>query len=709
MARFHFIVHKIAIRVRSCSAKQRFVKRCQNILILNILAALFTCFVHAQPRQPAGVYAKVRLNEAVASYTGPPENIHDCLRQLYRDLLSNPAIQGLTIGAAWDKIQTSDATYPDGYDFSYLDDAFMEAHNANPPKSVQLIITPGFDTPKWLLDQLPDCVWKNKVVQGPCGKQQWYKVPEESRSDSDRLPLPWDSKYKKKWYAFLEGLNTKYAADPAFVAVAVAGPVAGSDEMILPTSGNDKHIQPSGLKVNDTWSALIANSFPNGRYDPYSDQVFVDQWNDAIDHYEKIFQGVTVFLGPDAGGDFPEFPPSIVLPPPVDPTSWQAIDCQKTTTPMSCAAKTAILTHFLAATNSYGLATGKATQVGGMKASSPTDTGNIGVPGVKLLTSLAPTPTPLPTPILGGAAFDLPVSDVKFTQSVGCSLKPCPTLSPEEAAANVLAVFFDQTPFAKTFEGVQGKIVKKGQEPIHYLDVPHVDVQYAEAHPCPATPSAVLGYKSFMDQINDASYALLTMSNRPVPSSLLPPRASTCVHPGQDVTPPQTTAVASGPTGNNGWFTGPVVVDFTATDNASAIAETDYSLDGGTKWTPIICDNLYVTSDAIYDILYRSIDGANNEETPNSIHFKIDSTAPITTVSTRYVKVRGMTTSVLLTLTAFDNLSGVAKTEYSKDNGVTWIAGNGLALTTSGTYTILYRSIDVAGNMEQIKSITVNF
>ncbi|HYX28967.1 MAG TPA: beta-galactosidase, partial [Pyrinomonadaceae bacterium] len=203
--------------------------------------------VYAQPRQPAGVYAKVLIDEAVASYTGPPENIHICLRQLYHDLLHSDAIQGLTIGGHWDKIQTADATYPDGYDFSYLDDAFIEANKAG--KSIQLIITPGFDTPTWLTEQLPDCVWENKVLQGRCGKQQWYKFRESQRADSDMLPLPWDKLYKKKWYAFLEGLNANYAENPAFVAIAVAGPVAASDEIILPTSRNDKHKQPSGLSV----------------------------------------------------------------------------------------------------------------------------------------------------------------------------------------------------------------------------------------------------------------------------------------------------------------------------------------------------------------------------------------------------------------------------------------------------------------------------
>ena len=61
---------------------------------------------------------------------------------------------------------------------------------------------------------------------------------------------PGDPTYKSAWYDFLRGLNAKYSADTAFVSIAVAGPVAASDEMIPPTSLNDKHIQPSGLSVD---------------------------------------------------------------------------------------------------------------------------------------------------------------------------------------------------------------------------------------------------------------------------------------------------------------------------------------------------------------------------------------------------------------------------------------------------------------------------
>jgi len=59
---------------------------------------------------------------------------------------------------------------------------------------------------------------------------------------------------------------------------------------------------------------------------------------------------------------------------------------------------------------------------------------------------------------------------------------------------------------------------------------------------------------------------------------------------------------------------------------------------------------------------------------------------------------------VTVTLTATDAWSGVNKTEYSFDN-VTWIEYTGpFMITSEGITTIFYRSIDNAGNVEEVKS-----
>jgi hypothetical protein len=64
--------------------------------------------------------------------------------------------------------------------------------------------------------------------------------------------------------------------------------------------------------------------------------------------------------------------------------------------------------------------------------------------------------------------------------------------------------------------------------------------------------------------------------------------------------------------------------------------------------------------------------------------------------------------SVVVAFTASDNLSGVARTEYSLDNGAHWQPGTRFALTEDGLYKVLFRSIDVAGNIEKVNSIKLN-
>jgi hypothetical protein len=250
----------------------------------------------ASPRKPLGVFAKASIETVMEEkkFQGASDAVlRAAFRKLYAQLLANPAIAGLTIGAHWDHIQTAEV-YPDGYDFSFLDDAFIEAKRAN--KSVALIITPGVVSPKWLLDKIPDCtingVFLGKGVAPKCGKQAFEGFPEEQRDDgNNEIPLPWNDKYQEAWADFLVHLNDRYGGNPAFVAIAVAGPIAASDEIILPTSENvdPSKQQPSGLPVDETWRQLISHSFPDGRYATNPDQAFIDSWKTTINSYEQIF------------------------------------------------------------------------------------------------------------------------------------------------------------------------------------------------------------------------------------------------------------------------------------------------------------------------------------------------------------------------------------------------------------------------------------
>ncbi|MGA2602545.1 MAG: IPT/TIG domain-containing protein, partial [Bryobacteraceae bacterium] len=361
----------------------------------------------------------------------------------------------------------------------------------------------------WLLAEIPSCdpLFTTGSAPSNCGTVTFLGYPEAQRSDGNVLPLPWNSVYQAAWGAFLTNLNARYSSNPAFVSIAIAGPVGASDEMIFPTSLNDTVAQPSGLNVDATWAALIQHSFPSTSAYLNTDQVFIDAWKQAIDASEAIFTGVTLFIGADAGNDFPNFSETVTPHP--DNTLF-AQDCSNSpkTEIMSCEAKTEVLSYFVTVAGPNE----KGTQVGGMTASSPATIGNIGVPGVKLLTALLPPSIPF----LGGAEFDQPVSGPSTLQMEGCPNPNggCMGLTVEEAAYNVMTVFFYGTPAAEFYGGTVGTA------PIQYLEVPFNDLQYALANPCPAAASPSLGYISLQDLYARASYDLFAMANQ---ASSLPP------------------------------------------------------------------------------------------------------------------------------------------------------------------------------------------
>jgi hypothetical protein len=471
------------------------------------------------PRKPLGVYAHVDIPDAirVLSDTCKASTAaeHACLRQLYAQLLSNPAISGLTAGAHWDAIQLSDpicffnhscAAGSDGYDWSFVDDVFDEANSAH--KTVQLIITPGVDSPQWLFDKIPSCdgLFTTGHAAPDCGKVTFIDFPEIQRADGNPPvePLPWNPVYNEAWWDFLAHLNARFKYDAAFVSIAVAGPICASTEFILPTTANGS-FQANGLPADDAWNTLIKHSFPFSGYLFDTDQVFIDAWKITIDAYEKIFSGVTLFLSPDAGNDMPEY--SETRPPHRDNTLF-AVDCGSVNNEvMSCEAKTDVLSYFVTA---YG-PNQKSTQVGGMTAGSLETPGDIGVAGVKVLTSLRP-----PAFLIGGAEFDFALTDAKTFQQQGCPKFPadCGNLTIELGAYNTLTVFFYGTPVAAFYGGAVGTA------PIQYLGVDYTDVIYAEQTPCAMPPNKTINNMSLQDLLNKASHDLYAMAGVQMP---LPP------------------------------------------------------------------------------------------------------------------------------------------------------------------------------------------
>jgi len=88
---------------------------------------------------------------------------------------------------------------------------------------------------------------------------------------------------------------------------------------------------------------------------------------------------------------------------------------------------------------------------------------------------------------------------------------------------------------------------------------------------------------------------------------------------------------------------------------------------------------------------YYATDNAGNAESTHSLTVCVDLTAPTTTATI---------VGSLVTLSATDSLSGVAATYYSIDGGGAQTYSAPFTASASGSHTLQYWSIDVAGNPE---------
>jgi hypothetical protein len=134
-----------------------------------------------------------------------------------------------------------------------------------------------------------------------------------------------------------------------------------------------------------------------------------------------------------------------------------------------------------------------------------------------------------------------------------------------------------------------------------------------------------------------------------------------------------------------------------------------YSLDGQANVTSNGNTILTSLGEGSHNIIVYANDTYGNMGFSNIVYFTIDTTSPTTDISLSgtlgldewYIS------DVTVTLTANDDVSGVAARAYSLD-GTTWITYTGLfTISSEGITTVYYNSTDNAGNIEETKSTTV--
>ena len=98
-----------------------------------------------------------------------------------------------------------------------------------------------------------------------------------------------------------------------------------------------------------------------------------------------------------------------------------------------------------------------------------------------------------------------------------------------------------------------------------------------------------------------------------------------------DVTPPTTNVTLDGSLGKQGWYRGSVTATLNASDALSGVAEIQYTVDNGGDWETYE-DGVTISGTGNHTLTYRAIDTAGNEEAPQNITVKIDSTDPSVTL-----------------------------------------------------------------------------
>src|SRR5580693_9235271 len=137
------------------------------------------------PRRPRGIYAVVNVEDGInqqqkANSSVTTAQLDAYFDTLYQSLLADPAISGLTLQVHWDTLNPNPPGSANAYLWNYVDDAFAQvaAWNTQNPgqiaKTVQLIVTAGFQTPQWMLNQHTSCdgLFATPVQTPPstCGK-----------------------------------------------------------------------------------------------------------------------------------------------------------------------------------------------------------------------------------------------------------------------------------------------------------------------------------------------------------------------------------------------------------------------------------------------------------------------------------------------------------------------------------------------------------
>jgi hypothetical protein len=453
-------------------------------------------------------------------------------------VLSNDQVSGILLSVKWDfanPTSTTDPSSPGEPRWNILDDAFAAANSFS--KGVQLAVTPGFNTPSWVIYNMESC--DGLFMQALPQFEFWAPIPRPS-ADCDYttifqetqgqggnpsqkpFPLPWSAYYKDAYRGFITALANRYVTNPSFVSITVGGPTSSSNEMMLPNNvlSPDPLTLPSSVPMppwatsvsimtNDAWQWLLANHYTVSSLDPVNyaatDQAFIDEWNAAIDFFESTFTGLTIGVT-NASHMLPDFEYGGSVAP-----GWEG-ECPATPPEMACAAMTQIYAHLAAVATTGSSGNGTMVEMDALRASWSTGPASILWVSQATATGYSTLGSTRVSRVLGGLQNSGFVNRQPLFQ--GCDE------SPELALYNDFATAFNTTA-AGDYYGQT-----KGVAPLNYIQIWDDDLNYATAHSS-GKVLLVLGdgstkNLSFLDILGTANQQLLTQTGESVTPPSLP-------------------------------------------------------------------------------------------------------------------------------------------------------------------------------------------
>ncbi|MEH1123135.1 family 43 glycosylhydrolase [Micromonospora sp. CPCC 206061] len=168
-----------------------------------------------------------------------------------------------------------------------------------------------------------------------------------------------------------------------------------------------------------------------------------------------------------------------------------------------------------------------------------------------------------------------------------------------------------------------------------------------------------------------------------------------------DVTPPALTLTPSGSAGSADWFRSAVRVRASGTDDRGGRMTIRSTVDGGqpVTATEVRYADVDVSGDGQHTVAATATDRAGNVSAPVSLAVMIDATAPASTAAVSAARA--------VTVTASDASSGVARVEYTIDTGAWTTYSGAIAAPDTNKHTVSFRALDVAGNLETAKTVTI--